>query len=94
MPNQRAPWEPRSNEQISIITLHPHEDTCHLCDRPTVVAQGVPVYESEIVPDDHRGEWAGVNVCLRCFYLVRGIQEQHQGKVIPFWFVRQLLEAD
>lgn len=90
--NSRAPWEREPESGIVVIQLDPPEDLCHLCDKGCRVAQGVPIYEGEIVPDDHRGQWGGVNVCLRCFYLVRGIQEQHPGKLIPFWFVRKLLD--
>jgi hypothetical protein len=95
-PNRRcdlceAEKQSRQRPKIVVIDLNPHDVECHLCDRPCHYRQGVPIYEGAIVPDDHQGEWGGVPVCLRCYYLVRGLQSEHPGKLIPFAAIRGLL---
>lgn len=78
---------------ITVINLNPHDVKCHLCDAACEYRQGVPIYEGMIVPDDYQGEWGGVPTCQRCYYLVRGLQAEHPGKLIPFSEVRKLVDA-
>lgn len=82
-------------EAITVIDLHPGEAECYVCEgdvliRPSGPNFGIPIYEDAIVPDDYHGEWGGVTVCRRCFYMVRGAQEQHPGKALRLGDMRRL----
>lgn len=68
---------------------------CAICEREWSYSFretkfGIPVYEDEILPDDDPGEWGGVSVCPLCYYLVRGLQSEHKGR-IQFQTVKRLL---
>lgn len=76
---------------ITVINLTPAGIDCHVCGAEDAAGFGIPIYEDAIVPDDYEGEWGGVPVCRRCFYIVRGIQEQHAGKAIRIGSVRALV---
>ena len=75
---------------VLVINLWPFVTNCGICDVDTVGEFSVPIYEDEIMPDDYDGEWGGMPVCPKCFYLTRGLQEQNPGKKITFSQVRHL----
>ena len=75
---------------ITVINLTPIGIECYVCDGEDASGFGIPIYEDLIVPDDYAGEWGGVPVCRRCFYLVRGVQSEHPGKAIRTASVRAL----
>jgi hypothetical protein len=79
------------SNSILVIDLWPHSCDCTICGSETSDHFGIARYEDEIVPDDYTGEWGGSPVCERCFYLIRGLQEQNPGKCITFAQVRSLL---
>lgn len=80
--------------QFRVIHLNPPECDCCICGERCIVAQGVPIYEDEIVPDDYQGEWGGQSVCRRCYYVVRGIQSEQPGRIILKAQVRALLQPE
>jgi hypothetical protein len=76
---------------VVVINLTPHGIDCHVCDEEDNAGHGIPIYEDVIVPDDYTGEWGGVPVCLRCYYVVRGIQSENPGKCVSINTVRRLV---
>ena len=55
--------------QILVIDLWPRESECVLCGEHLVgPCHGLPMYEGEVVPDDHDGPWAGFDVCDPCYF--------------------------
>lgn len=77
---------------VTVIYLHPPEADCWICDERCLCQQGVARYEDMIVPDDYEGEWGGAPVCLTCFYIVRGLQAEHPGRILLRAAVRQLVK--
>ncbi len=78
---------------ITVIDLWPHEFECHVCGADGCApssgpSYGIPIYEGEILPDDDPGEWGGVPVCPRCYFMVVGYQSQHAGRVPLHWMRR------
>jgi hypothetical protein len=80
--------------KVSVIYLHPPEADCWICEERCLCQQGVPRYEDQIVPDEYEGEWGGAATCLRCFYVVRGLQAEHPGRMISVMFVRMLIKGE
>lgn len=83
---------------VSVIHLQGFDIDCCICDRewsysPAGPSFGLPIYESEIVPDDHKGPWGGVPVCPRCYFIVRGLQSEFPGRLIATHQVRRLISA-
>jgi hypothetical protein len=70
-----------SNEPV---VKHTHI-TCKLCGRPNPKVWTVVLADDEILNQEHlMGDLAPhfwVDVCARCFYLVRGIFAEHQGQL-------------
>lgn len=83
---------------FTVIDLNPRDFECHICGREDSYGStggfGIPIYEDAIVPDDYEGEWGGVPVCARCFYLTRGVQEAHPRQLITMSLIRRLAHAD
>lgn len=84
------PWLATKSDAISVIELHHAEENCYICNRVARLGYGVPVYESEILPDDDKGEWGGQHVCAACYLLVRGILAEWPGHRVPTSFARRL----
>lgn len=53
--------------QIIEIRLDPPETECIACGVVCDVAQGLPMYEGEVVENDYAGEWAGFHCCRPCY---------------------------
>lgn len=81
------------NSPFIVIDLAPHETECYVCGcripMPSAGPNyGIAVYEDQIVPDDHEGEWGGVPVCKECFGTVRELQALAKSLMIPLSDVR------
>lgn len=53
--------------EVVVIDLWPPEQECIVCGALGDWQQGLAMYEGEIVPDDHGGDWAGFPACPPCF---------------------------
>lgn len=62
-------------QDFTVIQLDAPTDFCCVCDTEVFMDFGLPMYESEILPNDWRGPWAGFTACRRCFDLFNGITE-------------------
>jgi hypothetical protein len=62
-----------ANRDNLIIELWPPIDDCCVCGAVTEMEYGLPMYESDIVPADWTGEWAGFTACRRCHSTFTGI---------------------
>jgi len=76
---------------LLVIDMSEHTYECTICDIETTSGFGIPIYEDEIVPDDYKGEWAGLPVCPGCFYVVRGWQHEHPGEKITTGEIRKIV---
>lgn len=55
---------------VAVVVLWPTESECWVCGAFLAPPEhGIPIYEDEILPNDHVGEWGGVDACARCFWL-------------------------
>lgn len=52
---------------VTLIDLWTPQIHCIVCGESDVSRWGLAVYEGEIVPDDHAGEWGGAPCCQRCY---------------------------
>lgn len=57
---------------------------CAVCDAPSARDLGIPMYEGEPVPHDHKGEWGGFSVCPNCFDDYEKVQ--HDRALLTEWF--------
>ena len=53
--------------EIVVIDLQLRDTDCTLCGARHSLAQGLPMYEGEVVADDFEGDWGGFPVCKKCF---------------------------
>lgn len=60
--------------EMVVIELWPHTDFCCVCGEEVLMEYGLPMYESEILPADWKGEWGGFTACRRCFELFNAIK--------------------
>lgn len=52
---------------LTVIQLDERADDCAICGEETMARFGLPMYEGEVVSDDHQGPWAGFIVCEKCY---------------------------
>lgn len=52
-----------------IVELDRPTFECWVCGEETFGGYGLTVYESQILPNDWKGEWGGTTVCERCYGL-------------------------
>lgn len=79
---------------IIVIDLWPAEAECFVCEKVTGLRFGVPRYEDLIVPDNYVGEWGGAAVCHLCYRVVRSMQAEQPGRLLPVDEVRKELRTD
>lgn len=51
---------------LVVIDLWPIVAECCVCGAASS-GQGIPVFEGDILPNDHDGEWGGAPACKTCF---------------------------
>ncbi len=56
---------------ILCINLNPRITECVLCGKEISHIYCLPMYESEVVPDNWEGEWGGFTVCKSCYFIHR-----------------------
>ena len=56
---------------LTVTELWPRETDCVLCGAPTTLGLWLPMYEGKVLPDDYKGEWAGMPVCADCYAIHR-----------------------
>lgn len=55
---------------VLVIKLYPRESECCWCGADLADPRfGLPMYEGEVLPNDHAGEWAGFDACERCYLI-------------------------
>lgn len=54
-------------QDVLVIQMQRGDHYCCNCGLSCDQAQGLPMYEGEIVPNDWAGEWCGANACRACF---------------------------
>lgn len=74
---------------INIIELWPATDECCVCEDEVLMEYGLPMYESEIVPEDWPGEWGGFMACKRCWQMFTDVKEP-----LPVTEARRILNEE